>query len=141
MKALIDTNIVLDVLLERPEFFNNSRAIFELTEKNRIKGFISASAITDIYYFINKKIKDYNAVYQIMEYLTNLFSVALVSKTTITRALSLRWKDFEDAVQYTVAKENDITHIITRNITDFKTLDIICISPVNFINHINEQSP
>jgi predicted nucleic acid-binding protein len=105
MKVLVDTNVVLDVLLNRSPFYANSRAVFELGEQKRITGYISASSITDIFY----------------------------TETTITDALALRWKDFEDAIQFTVAKENDIAYIITRNETDFETSYIPCMSPSDFI--------
>jgi predicted nucleic acid-binding protein len=67
-----------------------------------------------------------------MDELTALFSVVPVSETTIACALALRWKDFEDAVQYMAARENGITHIITRNKADYDTFDIHCMSPTEF---------
>jgi predicted nucleic acid-binding protein len=135
MKVLIDTNVVLDVLLNQVPFSANSKAIFDLAEEKRITGYISASSITDIFYIANKKFKDSEIVYQAIEKLAALFLIVPVSKSTITDALALRWKDFEDAVQFTVAKENDIAYIITRNEADFKTSDIPCMNPTDFITN------
>ena len=73
-----------------------------------------------------------------MDEITALFSIAHVSDTTISSALALRWKDFEDAVQYIVAKENGVTHIITRNKKDYESIDIPCISPTDFIVYFKE---
>jgi predicted nucleic acid-binding protein len=50
MKVLVDTNIILNKLLKQPAFFDGSNAIFKLAEVRQITGYISASAITDIYY-------------------------------------------------------------------------------------------
>jgi predicted nucleic acid-binding protein len=133
MKALVDTNVVLDVLLNQIPFSVNSKAIFDLAEDKRITGYISASSITDIFYIANKKIKDREIVYQAIETLDALFLIVPVTKSTITEALALRWKDFEDAVQFIVAKENGIEYIITRNEADYKTSDIPCKSPMDFI--------
>jgi len=47
--------------------------------------------------------------------------------------LALRWKDFEDAVQYIVAAENNVEYIITRNKADFENSNIPCMSPADFI--------
>jgi predicted nucleic acid-binding protein len=94
MKALVDTNVVLDVLLRRSPFYQDSFKIFQLID---------------------------------------LFSVVPVSEITIADALALRWKDFEDAVQYIVARESGVTHIITRNKADYKADDIHCMSPTEFI--------
>ena len=135
MNVLVDTNVVLDVLLKRPPFYQDSFKIFQLIDQERIRGCLSASSITDIFYLLRKDRHNSDEVYRIMEELTALFSVVQVSETTIAGALSLRWKDFEDAVQYMVARENNITHIITRNKTDYETFDIHCMSPIEFTSY------
>jgi predicted nucleic acid-binding protein len=132
MKVLVDTNIVLDVLLERHPFSKDSFVIFQLANLKRISGFLSATSITDIFYLVRKQRSDSEEVYRMIDKLTDLFSVIPVSETTIAAALALRWKDFEDAVQYVAAKENGVTHIITRNKADYETDDIPCVSPVEF---------
>ena len=40
MKALIDTNVVLDILLHRQPWYDNSAMIFGLADENLIKGYI-----------------------------------------------------------------------------------------------------
>ena len=54
MNVLLDTNIILDVVLNRPGFLDAAKTVFELAEQKRFRGFITASAITDIFY-ISKK--------------------------------------------------------------------------------------
>jgi len=139
MKALVDTNVILDVLLERPAFYKDSFLIFQLADLQRINFCLSAASITDIFFFVRKHSPgSYADAYRIMENLTDIFSVIPVSETTIAGALSLRWKDFEDAVQYMAAKENGVTHIITRNEKDYEKSDIPCVSPVEFtVNTFN----
>jgi predicted nucleic acid-binding protein len=56
MKVLIDTNVVLDVLINNAVFFANSKKIFDFTEQKRITGFITASAVTDIFYIAQRKL-------------------------------------------------------------------------------------
>jgi len=133
MKVLLDTNIILDVLLNRPGFLDAAKKIFELAERKQFSGFITASAITDIFYISKRQIKNIDIVYQMVDKLTVLFTIAPVSETTIINALALHWKDFEDAIQYVASKENEITHIITRNVQDYKASDILCIEPTAFI--------
>jgi predicted nucleic acid-binding protein len=137
MKVLVDTNVILDVLLNRTAFFDNSREIFGLAEHRQIGALISASAMTDIFYFVHKNCKATSAVYQIVDDLCGVFTIAPVCETTITAALALRWKDFEDAVQYMTAKENGADYIITRNKDDYETADIPCLSPADFGAHFN----
>jgi len=137
MNVLVDTNVVLDVLLKRPPFYQDSFKIFQLIDQERIRGHLSASSITDIFYLLRKDQHNSGEVYRIMNELISLFLVVPVSETTIAGALALHWKDFEDAVQYMAAKENNITHIITRNKTDYEAFDIHCISPTEFPAYIN----
>jgi len=133
MKVLVDTNVILDVLLHRTAFFDNSHEIFVLAEHRRISAVISASAMTDIFYFVRKDCKDTSAVYPIVDDLCGVFTIVPVSETTITAALALRWKDFEDAVQYMTAKENGADYIITRNKDDYESSGILCVSPADFM--------
>jgi len=139
MKVLIDTNVILDVLLERHPFYHNSFIIFKLVDQERISGFLSASGMTDIFYLLRKARHNSAGVYPIMDELTALFTVAPVNETTIANALALRWKDFEDAVQFTVAKEKGIDCIITRNAADYEVHDIPCMTPTEFIASFKER--
>jgi predicted nucleic acid-binding protein len=56
MKVLIDTNVVLDVLINNLVFLTYSKKIFDLAEQKQITGYISASAITDIFYIAQRKL-------------------------------------------------------------------------------------
>nr|AGS51807.1 PIN domain protein [uncultured bacterium contig00053] len=139
MKVLVDTNVVLDVLLKRDSFYQDAFSIFQIIDQEQIIGCLSAASVTDIFYLLRKDRHNTDEVYQIMDELTALIPAVPVSKTTIANALSLRWKDFEDAVQFSAAKENEVTHIITRNKTDYKSSDIPCMSPSEFIEYINDE--
>ncbi|WP_236556828.1 PIN domain-containing protein [Calothrix sp. PCC 7507] len=54
MKILIDTNVVLDLLLEREPFVENAIALFEQIEQGNLEGFITATTITNIFYIIRQ---------------------------------------------------------------------------------------
>ncbi len=54
MKVLIDTNIVLDLLLEREPFVEDATALFEMVEMSRIQGYIAATTVTNVFYIVRK---------------------------------------------------------------------------------------
>ena len=54
MKVLIDTNIVLDVLLRRADFFDASYNVLKLSTLDKMGIFVTANAITDIYYILHR---------------------------------------------------------------------------------------
>lgn len=120
MKLLIDTNVVLDVLLRREPFFRTAAEVLNLTQRDDVREYVSASAITDIYYIANKQLKDRAAVRDLLERLLKIVSVAAVSEQEIRNALNLTWADFEDSVQYSVALLNEMDGIVTRNPSDYQ---------------------
>jgi predicted nucleic acid-binding protein len=132
MKILVDINVILDVLLKRNGLYAESFEVFQLVEQHVMTGCVSSSAITDIFYLVHKAQKDINTVYQAMDTLASLFTIVPVFESAIKNALTLRWKDFEDAVQYSVAKENEVDCIVTRNKDDYTASDIPCVSPMDF---------
>ena len=139
MIVLIDTNIVLDVLLKRQPFYKDAFMVFQLADQGHVNGCLSAASMTDIFYLLRKAGHDSAGVYQIMNELTALFSIAPVTDVTIASALALRWKDFEDAVQFMAARKNGAECIITRNKADYELSDIPCMSATDFIAHFREK--
>jgi len=136
MNIFIDTNILLDVMLCRDEFYPASRTVFDIVEKNDINAFVSAVSMTTIFYILRKFKQNITDVYSLMDDLSALFTIAPVTEDTITNAMALRWKDFEDAVQFMSAQWVNAEYIITRNKTDFESLDIPCLSPTEFTEEL-----
>ncbi len=120
MKILIDTNIILDVLLKREPFYCDAVKVLNLSEKKGINLFVSASAITDIYYIANQALRNRIEIKSLLLKLLKIVSVASVSENMIKNALELPWKDFEDSVQYSVALLQEMDGIVTRNPKDYK---------------------
>ena len=94
--------------------------MLNLTQRDDVREYVSASAITDIYYIANKQLKDRAAVRDLLERLLKIVSVAAVSEQEIRNALNLTWADFEDSVQYSVALLNEMDGIVTRNPDDYQ---------------------
>lgn len=124
MKILVDTNIVLDVMLKREPFYKSSLEILGLTKRDDVEEYVSASAITDIYYLAYRQLRDKEVVKKLMKKLLTVVSVASVSEQEIENALSLEWNDFEDSVQYSVAFLQEMEGIVTRNPNDYKEAKI-----------------
>ena len=138
MHALIDTNVVLDVLLDRPLFVDDAAAILSIPESIVYK-YISASAITDIYYVAYKELRNKQKVKDIIKRLLSLIHIADVSEENILFALESDWNDFEDSVQNAVAESHNFDAIITRNSTDFKNSNLNIFSPKDFLQFIRTE--
>ena len=128
MRILIDTNVILDVLLKRSPFYETAIEVLKLSARDDIQEFVSASAITDIYYIAYKNLRDKAAVRELLN-----VSVAGVSEEEIQKALELEWNDFEDSVQYSVAALNEMDGIITRNVKDYSSAEMQVWEPAQFL--------
>ena len=128
-RVFVDTNVVLDVLLKREGFWEESIKIFQLAELGQIKAFVSASSMTDIFYVAKKKLST-PVARQAIEKLLNLFSVVEVGSEDLIGALSLHIDDFEDALQAYCAKKSNSSVLITRDISGFPDIGMAVISPL-----------
>lgn len=136
---MFDTNIILDILLNRQPFCEMSARVIDLSATKVIEGYISASAITDIYYLAYKTIRDKNKVCYLLERLLQIVSVAGVAETEILPALKSGWNDFEDAVQYYTARKIEVSYIVTRNKKDYLSADIVVAEPQEFFNLMKRE--
>jgi predicted nucleic acid-binding protein len=139
MKVLIDSNVALDVILDNAGFVANSRVILELAEQKRFTGYISASAITDIFYISQKKLGKKTAR-EAINHLLHIFYPATVTDNNIYQALALEWDDFEDSVQYIVGEGLAVDYIVTRNTHDFASGSIPAVTPEQFIETITDTN-
>ena len=133
--VLIDTNIILDIALQRYPFFEEASQIFAKIDRGEIMGFITASSVTDIYYMSRKSCGQEKTIAFIGE-LIDICEVLSVTKENIIDALNTEFKDFEDAIQYCVADMNKMDMIVTRNKTDFKHSIIEVCTPNELLKSI-----
>ena len=132
MKVFYDSNVVLDVLLNRTDFLTDSFAALKFSETRKVKGYISVVSTTDIFYLVNRNLKDTQQSIEKMRVLFSIVDIAKADKKIALNALNSGWKDFEDAVQYSVAKKLRAKYIITRNQKDYLKSDIQVVSPNEF---------
>jgi putative PIN family toxin of toxin-antitoxin system len=138
MTVLIDTNIVLDALLNNAGFVDNSKKLFNLAYKKRFTGYVSASAVTDIFYVSQKKLGK-KAAKEAIKYLLNIYRPATVTDTDIYHALDLTWDDFEDSVQFAVGESLSADYIVTRNTQDFSSSHILVVTPEAFMRIVADN--
>ena len=135
MKVLIDTNVVLDVLCKREGFYEDAARIMKYCEVNKITGVISALTIPNIVYIMRKEL-DAQKTRDVIEKLQLVFAIADLKSDDIKKALSMNFKDFEDALQSACASRIKADYIITRNIRDFVNSKVTAIKPTELLERI-----
>ena len=137
MRLMIDTNIFIDVLTERKPFFENSRNVLRLCEEKKVHGFLSASAVTDIFYLIHRHFHSTDMAYKQLGYLLDIVKVLTVTNEDVVNAYVQKAADFEDCLLATCAKSNECEAIVTRNKKDFSDFGIELLSPEELLSCFN----
>jgi len=140
MHVLFDTNILLDVLLNRQPWAVESSELWRLNDANTIDGYIAASTFTDIYY-IARRIKDAPTALQAVQICLAAFDVCPVDKLTITDAYSLSGSDFEDNVLIACATLSNMDAIVTRNPSDFQHASTSIYTPADLLLLFPQDHP
>lgn len=132
MRLLFDTNVVLDVLVDREPFSTRAVFLFSKVEKGELSGYLCASTITTIHYLATKVLGADEAKAQIGK-LLNVFEVAPVNRSVLETALQWKFPDFEDAVVHESALHVGVHGIVTRELRGFKQATISIYSPEELI--------
>jgi predicted nucleic acid-binding protein len=119
LRVLVDANVALDVLTKRDPHYVTSAAVWALVEQGQIEGLLAAHTVTTLHYLVAKHLDRRQANLAITK-LLRVYGVAAVDQQVILKALTLGWKDFEDAVQMAAAFNAQVDYVVTRNPKDFK---------------------
>ena len=114
MRVLLDTNLILDVLLDRAPWSAEASMIWIACEQGQVTGVIPASAITDLFYSARRATNVATARFAIGLCLAT-FEVCPVDRQAIEQAALLPGDDFEDNVQIACALAAGLEAIVTRN--------------------------
>ena len=128
MVLLIDANIILDVLLNRPDYVKDSAMIWKLCETEQMKGYVSTLTFANLVYIMRKQLAP-EKIEDVFHKLNLIFEFADFSVSDLTHAADLNWKDFEDAVQSVTAERIHADYIITRNVRDFSKSRVMAFTP------------
>ena len=134
MRILLDTNIFLDVIEARQDFFDDSSKIVSLATE--YDGFIAATSVTDIYYIEHKRNHDKEKTRKLMNKLSRVFAILDITAEDCRNALRSDIPDFEDAIMVESARRNNIDCIVTRNPKDFKSSPIKVCTPSEFFKNM-----
>ena len=129
---LIDTHVILDLLLERPEHVAAARQVSDRVEAGELNAMLCATTITTIDYLARKQLGS-AAAKDAMQALLSLYDIAAVTRSTLQLALDANMPDFEDAVLAHAAHQAGAHAIITRNLRDFAKSPVRAYTPLQFL--------
>jgi predicted nucleic acid-binding protein len=130
--VLFDTDVLLDLLLDRRPHAQPAARLLSRIERGDITGFLCSNAVTTIHYVARKDVGSRQARNLVLAVLS-LLEVAPVNRAILQSALSLPFEDYEDAVTHESARQVNANSIVTRNIPDFRRSDIPVFTPTGLL--------
>ena len=130
---LLDTDVVLDFLLDRKPFSDDTLHILLKCEKKEMNAFVTPVIVANTYYLLRQKASQSYVIEQ-LKILLKIISVLSMDQKQVLSALDSKFTDFEDALQcFSAVNSNKIDAIITRNIKDFKKSTLPVFTPNEFL--------
>ena len=138
-KIFIDTDVILDVLLDRKPFSKHASIILSLAEQQKLVLVTSGLTFANSYYIL-RKLASHKKVIEKLTLLSKLIDIIDLNKKSIILALESSFKDFEDSIQnYTAIQDNDIKMLITRNIKDYKKSELSIMTSETFLKILDKD--
>ncbi len=137
MKVLIDTNIILDYLLEREPFREDAESLFMAIALRQITGYVTATTLTDIFYIAYKQTRNIQLAKEAIAKILAIMEICPVNRKVIESAFNFDLNDFEDAVQIFCAINDNLDAIVTRDLRGFSSSPIPVFSISKLLEKIN----
>jgi predicted nucleic acid-binding protein len=135
-RVFVDTNILIDLLADRPPYSKFAIELFDRAEKDQVKLFTSSHSYATTHYLLKKFISE-TELREALLSLLDFIDIIPVDLAVIKKSLLSKHKDFEDAIQIFAANAVDnIDFIVTRNLRDFRDTGIIVLPPDELLNHL-----
>jgi len=131
-KIFIDSDIILDFLLDRKPFSDDAEVLFNHFEKNKLTAYSTSVVFSNVFYILNDINKKKDAV-KTLNSLNRIIKILPTTNNAMIKAFTCKLRDFEDSIQYETCKENNVDIILTRNSRDFKRGDIKVLTASEFI--------
>ena len=130
--VFIDTDISLDLLAERMPHYTAAARLFTMADKGKIRIHVSSLSFNNLNYLLSRQYSQKEAR-RILHTFKILVNVLPVDDKIVDLSLHSEFRDFEDAIQYFTAIENNIATLLTRNLKDYKRAKITVMTAEDFL--------
>lgn len=133
MRVLLDTDLLLDVALRRPEFFANSAAVLQWAEFDAGRAAIAWHSVANLSYLLRPDARPF--IRELLEFV----EVPPTGTEAVMQAMSFAMHNLEDALQAATALMFGASYIVTRNTADYRRSPVRAISPAGFMEEIKRK--
>jgi predicted nucleic acid-binding protein len=140
MRVLIDTNIVLDFLLQREPFSQDAELLFQAIGAGQIIGYVTATTLTDIFYISRKHTRSVEQARQAVSEILTAMVICPIDRAVLESAFNSGLVDFENAVQIFGAVAQGLDAILTRDSKGFLSSPIPVLSIQEMLKQLGTQN-
>ena len=134
-RVFLDTNVLLDVMLRREPFLNDSAQVLDMGLKGMVELYATPLSFATCVFVARKALGYANAI-EVMKILEQHIHIAMMDSSQLHEALYAIAPDFEDMLQYYAAITSNCSHIITRNEQHFPKNGIAVMTPTAFLQSL-----
>jgi len=136
-EIFIDTDVIIDFLIDRKPHSREAAIIFTLIEQRKIRGYVSSLTFSNLYYVI-RKVESHNKVISKLDSISKILTILKVDQQIIKDSIASGLSDFEDSIQYNCALDfKKIDVLITRNTKDYKNSEIPIMTPSDYLKTVS----
>jgi predicted nucleic acid-binding protein len=139
MRVLLDTNVILDAMLQRPPWHTEADAILQAAAHGHVKCTTTPLSLATIFYVGRKIVGAPAARATVQKYLA-AFEILPVDKQTLLDADNLPGSDFEDNIMIAAAVQSSVDAIVTRNVADFSHSPVPAWEPAELLKQLPSAS-
>ncbi len=140
MRVLIDTNILLDFLLQRESFFHDAEQLFQAIDSDQIVGYATATTLTDIFYIARRHTGNIEQARQAVSETLTAMEICPVNREVLEVAFSSGLADYEDAIQVACAVAQGLDAILTRDSQVFLNSSVPVLSVQECLHRLEEPN-
>ena len=140
IRILLDTNVILDALLDRQPWAAEAKTIWAAHLEGQLAAHVTATSLTDVFY-VSRRIAGRSKAWQAVRACLDQLYVIPVGLSELLAATSREIGDFEDNLQMALASSTQVNAIVTRDSSGFSTSTVRVQSPAQFIDELSPTSP
>jgi predicted nucleic acid-binding protein len=138
IRALIDTNILLDFLLQREPFFQDADLLFQAIATEQVIGHVTATTLTDVFYISRRHTRSIERARQAVSETLIAMAICPIDRAVLESALDSDFADFEDAVQIFSAVAQKLDAIVTRDRQGFTNSPVPVLSVQELLTQVGQ---
>lgn len=135
IRALLDTDVILDLVLAREPFVDDAAALWLAHEEHRFAAYVASITPINVFYIV-RKMKGTDVAREAVDILVTTLHVCTIDQQVLRSASAMPMTDYEDAVQVASAMALQLDSIVTRNTKDYANAAIPVFSPANFLKQL-----